>query len=175
MIAGKRRGTILAVDPGFGRVGLAVMKLEQDGPKLLFSQCLETNPKKARAERLLVIGRAVKNVIKKWKPTTLAIETLFFNTNTTSAIGVAEAKGIIIYEAMNAHMEIFEYGPQTIKIAVTGYGRADKIQMANMVKKLANLPKKTSKRLDDEVDAIALGITHLATRHDLGGYKKLAS
>ena len=61
-------------------------------------------------------------------------------------------------------MEIFEYGPQTIKMAVTGYGQADKTQMANMVKKLVPLPKKSSKRLDDEVDAIALGITHLATK-----------
>ena len=61
-------------------------------------------------------------------------------------------------------MEIFEYGPQTIKIAVTGYGKADKAQMANMVKKLVNLPEQFSKRLDDEVDAIALGITHLATK-----------
>ena len=61
-------------------------------------------------------------------------------------------------------MEIFEYGPQTIKIAVTGYGKADKIQMTNMVKKLIDLPEKSSKRLDDEIDAIAVGITHLVTR-----------
>jgi len=156
--------TVLAVDPGFDRVGLAVMKLERDGPKLLFSQCFETDSKKARPERLFSIGRRIKDVIKKWQPETLAIETLFFNTNATSAIGVAEARGIIIYEARNRDMEIFEYGPQTIKMAVTGYGQADKTQMANMVKKLVPLPKKSSKRLDDEVDAIALGITHLATK-----------
>ena len=79
-------------------------------------------------------------------------------------MGVAEARGIIIYEAISKKMEIFEYSPQTIKIAVTGYGKADKIQMATMVKRLVNLPKKLSKRLDDEIDAIALGITHLATK-----------
>ena len=159
--------TVLAVDPGFDRVGLAVMKLERDGPKLLFSQCFETDSKKARPERLFSIGRRIKDVIKKWQPETLAIETLFFNTNATSAIGVAEARGIIIYEARNRDMEIFEYGPQTIKMAVTGYGQADKTQMANMVKKLVPLPKKSSKRLDDEVDAIALGITHLASKKDI--------
>ncbi len=156
--------TILAIDPGFDRIGLAVMKLERDGPKLLFSECLKTDSKKARPERLFSIGRRIKEVIKKWRPETLAIETIFFNTNTTSAVGVAEARGIIIYEAIGAGMEIFEYGQQTIKIAVTGYGKADKIQMANMVKKLIDLPKKSSKRLDDEIDAIALGITHLATK-----------
>ena len=159
-----RSEIVLAVDPGFGRIGLAIMKLEQDKLKLLFSQCLETNSKKTRPDRLLFIGRKIKDVIKKWHPETLAIETLFFNTNTTSAIGVAEARGVIIYEAVKAEMKIFEYGPQTIKIAVTGYGKADKIQMADMVKKLVNLPEKTSKRLDDEVDAIAVGITHLATK-----------
>jgi len=159
-----RSEIVLAVDPGFGRIGLAVMKLEQNRSKLLFSRCLETDLKKARSERLFLIGREIENVIKKWHPETLAIETLFFNTNTTSAIGVAEARGVIIYEAVKAEMKIFEYGPQTIKIAVTGYGKADKIQMADMVKKLVNLPEKTSKRLDDEVDAIAVGITHLATK-----------
>ncbi|MDO8569334.1 MAG: crossover junction endodeoxyribonuclease RuvC [bacterium] len=155
---------VLAIDPGFGRIGMAVMRLEQDRPKLLFSQCLETNSKGARPERLLFIGREIKAVIKKWRPEALAIETLFFNTNTTSAIGVAEARGIIIYEAVTVGMKIFEYGPQTIKIAVTGYGKADKVQMEIMVKKLVALPKKSSKRLDDEVDAIAVGITHLASR-----------
>jgi len=156
--------TILAIDPGFDRIGLAVMKLERDKPKLLFSECFKTDSKEARPERLFSIGRRAKEVIKKWQPETLAIETLFFNTNITSAIGVAEARGIIIYEATRAGMEIFEYGPQTIKIAVTGYGKADKIQMTNMVKKLIDLPEKSSKRLDDEIDAIAVGITHLVTR-----------
>ena len=156
--------TVLAIDPGFDRIGLAVMMLERGKPKLLFSQCLKTDSKKVRSERLLAIGQKIKDVIKKWQPEALAVETLFFNTNITSAIGVAEARGIIIYEAAKAGMEIFEYGPQAIKIAVTGYGKADKVQMATMVKKLVNLPEKSSKRLDDEVDAIAVGITHLATK-----------
>lgn len=159
-----RSEIVLAIDPGFDRVGLAVMERGRDRPKLLFSQCFETDSKKARPERLLSIGENLKKVIKKWHPQILAIETLFFNTNITSAIGVAEARGVIIYEARSAGMEIFEYGPQAIKIAVTGYGKADKIQMVIMVKKLVNLPEKSAKRLDDEVDAIALGITHLATK-----------
>ena len=162
-----REEIVLAVDPGFDRIGIALMRLEKDRPKLLFSECFKTDAKKKRAERLLAIGENLKKIIKKWQPDDLAIETLFFNTNTTSAIGVAEARGIIIYEAAMASMEIFEYGPQTVKIAVTGYGKADKIQMAVMVKKLVNLPEKTRKRLDDEVDAIAVGITHLATKKSI--------
>lgn len=155
---------ILAVDPGFDRVGMAVMVLEGSTPKLLFSQCVKTNPKDEMADRLFTIGKAVQAIIKKWRPKDLAVETLFFNTNVTSAIGVAEGRGVIIYEARQAGLSCFEYGPQSIKIAVTGYGKADKLQMATMVRKLVFLPSQTAKRLDDEIDAIAVGITHLATQ-----------
>lgn len=154
---------VLAIDPGFDRVGIAVLS-QKSKMALLHSECFKTSTKESRGKRLLAIGSRIKEIIKKWRPESLAIETLFFNTNITSAIGVAEARGIIIYEAARAGLEIFEYGPQAIKIAVTGYGKADKIQVANMVKKLVSLPKKSLKRLDDEVDAIALGITHLATK-----------
>ena len=155
-----RSKIVLGVDPGFDRIGVAILEKE----KVLFSDCIETNRKLLHQERLLQIGEGVKKIIKKWKPRDLAIETLFFNTNITSVIGVAEARGIIIYEAVRAGLEVFEYGPQTIKIAVTGYGKADKLQIATMVKKLVELPKQSSKRLDDEIDAIAVGITHLATK-----------
>ena len=150
--------TVLAIDPGFDRIGVAV--LEKDN--LLFSDCIETDRKSPHRERLLTIGKAVEKIIKKWKPETLAIEKLFFNQNVTNALKVSEARGVIIYEAAKAKLEIFEYSPQTIKIAVTGYGKADKAQIVSMVRKLIALPSK--KMLDDEVDAIALGITHLATR-----------
>lgn len=164
MLTPTRSEIVLAIDPGFDRVGMAILKAGANNAELLFSECLETNPKDKRADRLLAIGERVKSVIKKWKPKTLAIETLFFNTNTTSALGVAEARGIIIYEGARAGMKVFEYGPQTVKVAVTGYGKADKIQMDTMVKRLVKLPKRSEKRLDDEMDAIALGITHLATK-----------
>ena len=149
--------TVLAIDPGFDRVGVAV--LEKDN--LLFSDFIETNRKSPHQERLLTIGKAVEKIIRKWKPEALAIEKLFFNQNVTNALKVSEARGIIIYEAAKAGLEIFEYSPQAIKIAVTGYGKADKTQIASMVRKLITLPSK--KMLDDEIDAIALCITHLAT------------
>lgn len=162
-----RAEIVLAIDPGFDRVGVAVLSQQKNENVLLFSECIRTSPKESRGQRLLFIGSRVRKIIKKWRPKNLAIETLFFNTNTTSAIGVAEARGIVIYEASLAGLAIHEYGPQSIKIAITGYGRADKIQMETMVKRLINLPPKTSKRLDDEVDAIALGITHLATKKSI--------
>ena len=151
--------TILAVDPGFDRVGVAV--LEKD--KVLFSECIETSRKESHANRLLHIGEEMERVIKKWKPEVLAIEKLFFNQSVTNAMKVAEARGVIMFEAAQAGLEIFEYSPQEIKIAVTGYGKADKKQVEMMVNKLINLPPKSTKILDDELDAIALGITHLAS------------
>lgn len=154
---------VLGIDPGFDRVGVAILKHNE----VLYSDCIETDRKLSHQKRLCHIGKTIRKIIKKWRPRDLAIENLFFNQNTTNALRVAEARGVILYEAEQAGLEIFEYGPQAVKIAVTGYGKADKIQVANMVKKLVNLPEKLSKRLDDEVDAIALGITHLATQYNL--------
>ncbi|MDO8424259.1 MAG: crossover junction endodeoxyribonuclease RuvC [bacterium] len=155
-----RNNTVLGVDPGFDRVGVAVL----DKTALLFSDCIVTDRKQTHAERLLFIGEALQKIIKKWKPKALAIETLFFNQNTTSAIGVAQARGVILYEAARAGLSVSEYGPQAVKIAVTGYGKADKLQMASMIKRLVVLPETSKKRLDDELDAIAVGITALASQ-----------
>ncbi len=158
-----QNNTILAVDPGFDRLGIAILTGTGSKPILLHSECIVTNPKDAHAKRLLAIGSRIDVVVKEWSVNMLAIETLFFNQNVTSAMGVAEARGVVIFQAARAGLSIFEYSPQAVKIAVTGQGKADKIQVATMVKKLISLPKRDGKMLDDELDAIALGITHLAT------------
>src|SRR3989344_5150300 len=150
-------GRVLAIDPGFDRIGIAV--LEQD--KLLHSECLETNRKSSHEQRLLEIGGRVRKIIKKWRPEALAIEKLFFNQNITTALKVAEARGVVLYEAARAGVEVYEYSPQAVKIAVTGYGKATKPQMEKMIGKLVKLDD--SLKLDDELDAIALGITHIAS------------
>ena len=150
-------GRVLAIDPGFDRIGIAV--LEQD--KLLHSECLETNRKSSHEQRLLEIGGRVRKIIKKWRPEALAIEKLFFNQNITTALKVAEARGVVLYEAARAGVEVYEYSPQAVKIAVTGYGKATKPQMEKMIGKLVKLTE--DEKLDDELDAIALCITHLAT------------
>lgn len=134
--------------------------------KVLFSHCIITNPKEPRSRRLLQIGTELRTIITEWSPQKLAIETLFFNKNITSAIGVAEARGLIIYLASEYGLTVHEYSPQAVKIAVTGYGKAAKSDVLRMVTRLVTLIDK-SKRLDDELDAIAVGITHLAVERTL--------
>ena len=150
--------SVLAIDPGFDRIGIAIL----DRNKLLYSECLETNRKSSHEQRLLESGKRVRKIIKKWRPEALAIEKLFFNQNITTALKVAEARGVVLYEAARAGVEVYEYSPQAVKIAVTGYGKATKREMEKMIGKLVKLNE--TKKLDDELDAIALGITHIATQ-----------
>lgn len=152
---------VLSVDPGFGRCGLAVLEKVGAG-KLLHSSCVETAPKAPHAERLLHIARACASLLKTYAPDALAMEKLFFAKNTTTALQVAEARGVILAEAARAGVPVFEYGPGEVKAAVSGFGRADKTQMKRMVKLLLKLEKPI--KYDDEYDAIAVGLTHLATR-----------
>ncbi len=158
-----RNRAVLAVDPGFDRIGAALLAPEKDREALLHSECIVTNKKDAYENRLLHIGARVRELIATWQPQALAIEKLFFNQNTSTALRVAEARGVIIYEAVNAELAVYEYSPQDVKIAVTSYGKADKAQVEFMVRKLLGLAV-NKKMLDDELDAIALGITHLASR-----------
>ncbi len=148
---------VLGIDPGFERLGIAVM----DGPKsVIFSECFKTSTKLDFAERLKLIGEEVRAVIKKYQPEVLAIETLFLNTNQKTAMQVAEARGVVIYESVKAGLKVFEASPPQIKLAVTGHGRADKTQINKMVSLLVKLGNE--KKLDDELDAIAVALTALA-------------
>lgn len=110
--------------------------------------------------RLLIAGDAIEQLLSTYKPTAVGIETLFFNKNLKTAIGVAQARGIVVYLAQKYGCSVYEFGPQEIKVAVTGYGKSDKKAVIDMVKRLvANVP---TDALDDEYDAIAVGITCLA-------------
>ncbi len=153
--------SVLAIDPGFGRIGVAILSKRGSGEKLIFSKCILTNKKETQSERLKQIGLEIKKIIKKYKPVSLAIEKLFFNQNTSTALRVAEARGVIMYESICAGLEIFEYSPQEIKIAVTGYGKAGKREVETMTLRLLSM--KTAPKYDDEVDACAIGITHLVS------------
>ena len=151
---------VLAIDPGYDRLGVAIMEYQNGKEFLVFSTCVLTDKKSPLADRLVTIGDAVAAFITEHSPDTIAIETLFFNKNITTAIGVAQARGIIIYLAKNAGCTLYEFGPQEIKVAVTGYGNSDKRAVYDMVSRLvANVPIKAH---DDEYDAIAVGITCLA-------------
>lgn len=151
---------VLAIDPGYDRLGVAVLEKESGKEILLYSACVETDKKADLNERLLVVGEAIETLIATYKPTAVGIETLFFNKNQKTAIGVAQARGIIIYLAKKHGCDVHEFGPQEIKVAVTGYGNSDKKAVFDMVTRL--IPSVRSGAKDDEYDAIAVGITCLA-------------
>lgn len=150
---------ILGIDPGFERLGIAVIDKEGGTPKeeVLFSECFKTSPKLEFPKRLLLVGEEIKKVIKKYKPDMLAIETLFLSANQKTAMRVSETRGVIIYESSQAGLKVFEASPLEIKMAITSYGKADKKQVMKMVKLLISLEK--GKDSDDELDAIAVALT----------------
>ncbi len=153
---------VLAVDPGYDRMGVAVIEKETGNSQetLLFSTCIETDKKAELDDRLFELGQAFKKLLKEHQPDVVGIETLFFNKNVKTAIGVAQARGIIMFQAREAGAVVKEFSPQEIKVAITGYGKSDKMAVIDMVKRLVkNAPDKA---LDDEYDAIAIGVTTLA-------------
>ena len=152
---------VIALDPGYDRLGVAVMENTGGVETLLFSTCIESNRQDELPERLLTIGSAFQKLLKKYQPDAMGIETLFFNKNIKTAIGVAQARGMLLYLAKQSGCDVYEFGPQQIKTAVTGYGKSDKKAVIDMVMRLVkNAPEKA---LDDEYDAIAIGVTCLAT------------
>ncbi len=151
---------ILGIDPGYERLGIAVLEKDKGKEKVIFSECFKTSAKLDFSERLLLIGEEVGKVIKKYKPEVLSIETLFLTNNQKTVMHVAEARGVVIYKAKKAGLKIFEATPLQIKVATTGYGRADKNQIIKMVKMLVDIDD--SKKSDDELDAIAIAITGFA-------------
>jgi len=152
---------VLATDPGYDRLGIAVVEGDPSRPVLVMSDCI-TPPKGAREMRLAHIAKVLVDIIATHEPDVVALETLFFNANVRTAIGVAEARGVILAAAGTALLPVIECSPQQVKVAITGHGGADKSSVAAMIPRLLTLPPK--KRLDDELDAIAVGITALAMR-----------
>ncbi len=151
---------VLAVDPGYDRLGLAVVEGDPSKPVLVWSDTVLPS-KGLKEARLACVFEAVQEAIATHSPTVLALETLFFTKNQTTGIGVAEARGAVLSAAGLANVPVLEFSPQQVKLAVTGYGNADKKAVMLMVPKLISLPEK--RRLDDEFDAIALGIAALST------------
>ncbi len=141
---------ILGIDPGYGRMGYAVL----DSGKLIEAGCFETSKETPYEERLRSAAGHFKKLMDAHQPDVLALEKLFINTNQKTATRVAEIRGILLYLAGNALL--YEFTPPEIKLAVCGYGRADKKQVAKMVKLLF----KTDDSLnDDALDAIAIAFT----------------
>jgi crossover junction endodeoxyribonuclease RuvC len=156
-----RNSKILGIDPGYGRVGIAIIEKSGKGEKLIHSECFETDIGLPHSQRLFLVGKRVQKMIEKYSPDKIAIETLLWSKNKKTALQVAEARGVILFEAAKKNILICEYNPNQIKLAITGWGKSDKKQIIYMVQKLLRLDQKfiKQKRYDDEYDAIAAALT----------------
>lgn len=154
---------ILGIDPGFDRMGICILEKEGNKETLLYSSCILTNKKNIFEARLQELGEGLASVIKKYKPTELAMEKLFFTKNQRTAIQVAEARGVVLYLASTHGLSVFEYSPPQVKLAIAGHGNATKDDISYMVPKILKQPLQKN-LLDDELDAIAIALTHSASR-----------
>ncbi len=156
---------ILGIDPGTARIGYALLsKKENTEVDLITYGCLELK-NRSQIERLKKISELISELISKYNPKTLAIEKLFFTKNAKTALSVAEARGVIINCANSLNLGILEFTPLEVKVATTGYGKAEKKQVQNMVCRLLNLKK--IPQPDDAADAIAIGLTACYTNPKL--------
>ena len=151
---------VLAIDPGYGRCGVAVV--EKNGGKeiLVYSDCIETSAKMDFPARLAVITDACAHLMKKHSPDCVALEKLYITKNQKTAMHVAEVRGALISLASRAGLRVFEYTPGEVKSAAAGFGGADKKAVATMLRVLIKIEKEITH--DDEYDAIAIAVTHLA-------------
>ena len=149
---------IIGIDPGYAITGFGVLEYEGNHFKLIESGSIQTKAGIPLPTRIAKIYDDMNTLIEKYKPDAIAIEELFFNRNTTTAIGVAQGRGAVLIAAAKTSTPIYEYTPLQVKQGVTGYGRADKKQVQMMVKTVLGLEKVP--KLDDTTDAIAIGICH---------------
>lgn len=157
---------ILSIDPGVERVGYAVF--EKTGTAeitLLESDTIQTSKKCTQSKRILSISDALCKIVKQRKPKHIVMERLFFFKNEKTVIGVAQAQGAILLLAAQNNIPVYYLTPPQIKLAITGYGNADKTAMKKMIELQIKLPKK--KRLDDEIDAIGCGYSFCVSTNSL--------
>ena len=149
---------ILGIDPGYAIVGWGVLEFDNVRFGVVKYGAITTKPDTPFDKRLAEIYSDMCSILDGYKPDCVSIEKLYFNTNTTTAIDVAQARGVIVLAAAQRDIPIFEYTPLQVKSAVTGYGRAEKRQMQEMTKNILNL--KTVPKPDDTADALAIAICH---------------
>ena len=142
---------IIGIDPGIARVGWAVLPIAKLGG-------FKPSKNEVLDQRLLSISIFLKNLFEQYKPDCVAVEQLYFATNAKTAITVGQARGVIILTASQANIPSFDYTPLQVKLAITGYGKADKNQVQHMVKNILKL--KEIPRPDDAADALAIALTH---------------
>lgn len=153
---------ILGIDPGLAIVGWGVIESVHGNVRPIAYGAITTPAHTDIEARLLMIQNDLEIVINKYKPEEMAVEELFFNTNITTGIAVAEARGVIICTAHRLGVKISEYTPLQVKQAVVGYGKAEKHQVISMVTSILKLPKPP--KPDDTADAVAIAICHAQSR-----------
>lgn len=149
---------VLGIDPGLAITGCAIISDQKGKQSLLFATGITTPSKDAFASRLSSIYNALKKIIREFRPDVAVLENLFFNTNAKTALLVGQSRGIIQLALYQDKLTIIEYTPLQVKMALTGYGRAEKNQIQMMVKQILKLPKILSP--DDVADAAAIALTH---------------
>ena len=149
---------ILGIDPGIAIVGYGVVDYEGNKFKTVDYSAITTKAHTNLDSRLCIVYDGICGIIDRYKPDAVSVEELFFNTNVKTAITVAHARGVIVLAAAKKGVPTFEYTPLQIKQALTGYGRADKSQMQNMVKIMLGL--NAVPKPDDVADALAVAICH---------------
>lgn len=152
---------IIGIDPGFAIVGYGVIEYVRGRFRVLGYGAITTEASEPTEQRLKKVYDGLSELLMRYRPDEMAIEELFFNTNHTTAITVAEARGVLVLAAVQAGVKIFEYTPLQVKQSVVGYGRADKKQVIAMTNSILGLEK--GPKLDDTSDALAIAICHAHT------------
>lgn len=149
---------ILGIDPGVATIGFGVLDFNKNKYRLIRCGVITTPAHTPLSDRLCTIYSDMNELISTFKPDVVSIEELFFNTNLTTGIPVAHGRGVILLACRQAGLQIFEYTPLQVKQSVVGYGRAEKKQVMDMVKRLCNLD--APPKPDDAADAVALALCH---------------
>ena len=149
---------ILGIDPGVATIGFGVIKAQRGKNTLIQYGVITTPPGIPLSSRLLQISNDMEELIRTFHPDEMAVEELFFSKNITTGIAVAHGRGVLLCAAERCGIPLFEYTPGQVKMAVTGYGKAEKRQVMDMTKRLLKLAK--TPRPDDAADALALALCH---------------
>jgi len=147
---------ILGVDPGYGITGFGVIACRRSAPVCLNYGVIRTSSKKDFANRIKELHTDLQKIIKKYRPSLVSVEKLFFFKNLKTAIDVAQARGVIVLTCVQNNIPLIEYTPLQVKQSICGYGRAEKLQVQKMVKMVLGLPQLPAP--DDSADALAIAL-----------------
>ena len=152
---------ILGIDPGTATTGFGVIK-KTKGLKVIDYGCITTSPNLVPGERLKIINNELNKIIKKYQPQALAVENVYFFKNLKTAMPVSQAKGVVLLTAAKKKIPVYEITPLQMKMAITGYGKAEKKQVQEMIKVL--LKMKEAPKIDDAADALGIAFCALLTQ-----------